>query len=85
MTGYRHKMLNKLAIYLLYMSQWTNFTSDAANSADSYSTVFRIPFSWPTALSSKGTREGKEPLGSGRPSFALFSKYLNNNIFCIHD
>ena len=74
MTGYRHKIL---AIYLLYGPLF--FPSDAANSADSYSAIPRIPFGWPMALSSEDTRV--DHLGQeDHLSFALFSKYLNSSI-----
>ena len=64
--------LNAGAIYLLYGP--LSFPLDAADSAESYSAIPQILFSCPTLLS-KGTHG---PFGSGRPSFALFSKYLNN-------
>ena len=67
MTGYRHKMLT-IAIYLLYGPRF-----------------FRDP---PGYLSvgqhsrpRVATCEDKGPFGSGRPSFALFSNYLNSSIF----
>ena len=70
-----------ITIYLLYGPLF--FPSDAADSADSYvarySMIPRKPFGWPM-LPSGGTHEDKGPFGSGRPSFALFSKYLNSNI-----
>ena len=55
--------------YLLYGSRF--FPSDAADSAD----TLRAP-----GYSSKGTCEDKGPFGSGKPSFALFSKYFNSDI-----
>ena len=69
--------LNVGAIYPLYGP--LSFPLDAANSAESYSAIPWILFGSPTLLS-KGKREDKGPFGSGRPSFALFSKYLNSAV-----
>jgi len=69
--------LNAGAIYLLYGP--LSFTLDAADSAESYSAIPQILFGCPTLLS-KSTHEDKGPFGSGRPSFALFSKYLNSAV-----
>ena len=78
-TGLVHEnpwRVTGIAIYLMHGPLF--FPSDVAESADSYSAIPRIPFGWPTALLSKGTREDKGTFGLGRPSSALFSKYLNS-------
>ena len=77
MTSYRHKMLSCYSyLPILYGPRF--LPSDAADSAGSYSASPWIPLGWPT-LSSEGTCEDKGPFVSGRPSFALFSKYLNSD------
>ena len=52
---------------------------DAADSADIPRAPGYLSVGRPMVLS-EGIQAGKGPFGSRRPSFALFSKYLNSDI-----
>ena len=59
-------------MYLLYGPRF--FPPDAAHSADNPRASRQLA----NALAGPSVHEDKGPFGSGRPSFALFSKYNSN-------